>query len=1182
MARSPPLGSEKRVTKMMKAALAVVCMLTIAAAAWGADDLSRWRSGRTLDKTQTLRPVAPAAETTAAGAALLARARGVAERTHEIHALLGPQHVSRLARERLAVQGLGPARRFGSTVDKAIVHVDTLRVLIVRIDFAADRSGDLTSVTTDGGFLLEADPEILFDPPPHDRDYYMAHLAGLSEYYHVQSDGKLRIEGRVLPAGDLDAYTLSDIADYGPGADGGWTIPLLETLVQDMIVAADEGTQADGDVSLADFDDDDPLTYVIFVHAGADWQSDVNRDSPNDIPTFFVSLGEPVALTSVDADSGLPGFLSECSIIPETTSQDDYIGGIAGALYHEFGHALGLPDVYDTSTGLPAVGIWDLMDSGPNLVAAIGIDEDDDGEADRVENVLGILPPSLSAWCRWYLGWLRVDELTGDEREIHLPAVQVELNDYYTWYGDAAYDFSAGYPQAIIAGSSPREFFLLENRWVPLSGADLPDVTGVGFVRDQGTGVLLYMGGDPETPGGTNWRNTGMYDFFLPAGGLLAWHVDQDRIDRGLPGNTINNDGMGLRLLEADGIQDVGVYEAYVLGFFGWDTDPFHAGSGEIAATSDHISVEGRPSTRAWDLSWTGAGIHDISGPFATMTFQGRVTPLHEGSPWALPSFADLPDSVGPRTLDTATITPFTLNGAPVLVAASKRASEGSGDDQQPWLFAWHVDGTPAARSPGGAPAGAAWGNGAAVAGSPVVAKGDGIAEQIVVGTRDGMLTALPPSLTGADWLPIWSFDLGDTLLSGPVPLPFPDGAELACQVADRHFRFISPLGTLIDEVVIGGLSMPPYMPLIDEPLAVRRDDGTPAVFAISTDEWYVFDETGVTSTGSWQGADLDPLAGVQTAFIADEAGHRVIVITESRLLSLPLGGTAAEVVESPDRIHGNVVGDPAVADLDGDGRNDLIVVTDTHIHAFSVDLLPLTGWPVRLLNTFPLASSVKLDGGLVVFDGDADGVNEVWVTTDAGHLVVYDASGDLQDRTPFLWGAGNGGRSGLAVGPAGDVGRVLWLADPGGRKSIGLGKTSVPGRLSAYLPMTETRAGGTSEWLGLGGGMNRTGTVGDPSVVAGAPAEADRDLVVVYPNPWRNDSVHFRFWAGKDGTARVTVLTIEGEVVDSISNAVVARAVNELIWTPSTLASGVYMCRFEIPDADGVRFEIRQLAVER
>ncbi|NBC48338.1 MAG: hypothetical protein GVY22_10165 [Gammaproteobacteria bacterium] len=152
-----------------------------------------------------------------------------------------------------------------------------------------------------------------------------------------------------------------------------------------MIIEADRGTLADGSVRLADFDFDDPNTYIIFAHAGADLQSNLvfqegqEGYSPNDIPTFFVSLGDSarVQLESVDSDSGTQGLITECSVIPETTNQDGLAGSISAALMHEFGHALGLPDLYSTLTGLPTIGYWGIMDSGTNLAAAIGIDEED-------------------------------------------------------------------------------------------------------------------------------------------------------------------------------------------------------------------------------------------------------------------------------------------------------------------------------------------------------------------------------------------------------------------------------------------------------------------------------------------------------------------------------------------------------------------------------------------------------------------------------------------------------------------------------------------------------------------------------------------------------------------------------------------------------------------------------------
>lgn len=185
-------------------------------------------------------------------------------RWQAVHELLGRQQVSAKSQRLLAERGLGAARlAAGAEADKAHDGIDTLRVLFVRIAFDGNRLPGLTTVPAGGGFNLEplANPGPLeVDPPPHGKAYFEAHLQGLSQYYQFMSGRRLHIEGRVLPEGDQDAYQVKDVADYGPGAGGNWTMDGLESLVRDMIVATDEGTQADGSVNLADYDDSDPFT----------------------------------------------------------------------------------------------------------------------------------------------------------------------------------------------------------------------------------------------------------------------------------------------------------------------------------------------------------------------------------------------------------------------------------------------------------------------------------------------------------------------------------------------------------------------------------------------------------------------------------------------------------------------------------------------------------------------------------------------------------------------------------------------------------------------------------------------------------------------------------------------------------------------------------------------------------
>jgi len=1071
-------------------------------------------------------------------------------RNHTIHEMLEGRHVSRLSRERLAAAGLGPTLR--DPVGAAKQAPVTLRVRLVRIGFETDRSGDLTSVTTDGDFQLRppAVDEVI-DPPPHDRSYFEAHLDGLSE--------------------------------------------LLETLVRDIITLTDEQTILDNSLRLADFDDDDDLTYVIFVHAGGDWQSDINMDSPNDIPTFFVTMGEPVPLASIDSETGQTGQLSECSIIPESTTQDGWLGSISGALYHEFGHALGLPDVYDTTTGLPAVGYWDLMDAGPNLVSNIGLYHPTIPDSIEVYSVAGLLPPSLSVWCKWYLGWVETGWLGGADTEVHLPAIQVKRDDYTTYYAGSAadgtpYDFETSYPQALVGGISPREFFLMENRWVPWTSGELPDVTGIGFVRDDDTGVFLYMGGDEVDPDGTGPqepapRNTGMYDYFLPDGGLLVWHVNQARIDEGMPENTINAYGDGLRLLEADGIQDVGVYEAYVLGFYGSYLDPFHA------ETNSELPQEGRPGTRAYDMSWTGLELHGISDSDATMTFDALVSPLAASPPLRIPSAG-----AEPRQLDPASVTPWRLTGAvpdvwtEVLAYASRPVAGAEVPDEPAYLFLTDQAGAAIANPVPDAPDGALLELPAPLAGPPVVAAFGGTGhDHLVYGTQDGGIGCYLNILAAGNLVSTWGpVAVGDTLAYAPAVAHLADGtARLLCCLEAGRLQLVDESGALHGDVFdldaaagtdVGRFAAPPRT--VNQPYGVDR------CLVVTETHWFLLDPETEDGTPLDSGVlDVTPHANgrLHTALWEQD--------TESRLFVFGVDG--AETVRFRSHLppeqgswnpgfDGSLAGEPAVADLDGDGRHDLVLLTPTHLHAVAVNGAALAGFPLELLGQFPLDAETRLDGGVVVFDATGDGRNEVYVTTDAGHLLGFDAAGRLLGRLPLLWG--DVGASALQVGDTADGGRVLWLADTGGRTALGPGPVAAGGRIAGFLPPSADRTSGTSEWLGPLGGPRRSGAVGAPADLGDlSTLAAERDRSFVYPNPARGDAATFRYFSPVAGEARLVIYNLEGEEVDRLAHQGGDATVEEIRWSLDGLASGVYLCRLVAPAADGgATSRVLRLAVER
>lgn len=62
-----------------------------------------------------------------------------------------------------------------------------------------------------------------------------------------------------------------------------------------------------------------------------------------------------------------------------------------GTLAHEYGHDLGLPDLYDTSGGENSTGFWTVMSNGSLLTS---------------EKELSTHPGDLGAWAKLQLGWL--------------------------------------------------------------------------------------------------------------------------------------------------------------------------------------------------------------------------------------------------------------------------------------------------------------------------------------------------------------------------------------------------------------------------------------------------------------------------------------------------------------------------------------------------------------------------------------------------------------------------------------------------------------------------------------------------------------------------------------------------------------------------------------------------------
>jgi M6 family metalloprotease-like protein len=157
-----------------------------------------------------------------------------------------------------------------------------------------------------------------------------------------------------------------------------------------------------------------------------------------------------------------------------------------GVFAHEFGHAFGLPDLYDTDpeNGVSqGIGHWCLMASG-----SWG------GDGQSPER-----PSHMSAWAKAYLGWLQPQPITADRKDLRLSPVQsgrtaalkvpISPTQYYLLEYRTRQGFDAGLPTAGLLVWKVNDTAVTSGLRTNRVNADAQN-KGVGLIEADNTGGL--------------------------------------------------------------------------------------------------------------------------------------------------------------------------------------------------------------------------------------------------------------------------------------------------------------------------------------------------------------------------------------------------------------------------------------------------------------------------------------------------------------------------------------------------------------------------------------------------------------------------------------------------------------------------------------------------------------------
>ena len=1026
--------------------------------------------------------------------------------------------------------------------------LDTIHVLVLRYNFQEEVIDD-PNTTGNGRMNLDPYDEDqllatvghLVDPPPHNANYFSSHMQALSNYYEVVSEGKITLTWEIYPPGLDSVYELPHPMSYYGKCDFNEVVGGLEEYFRDGIRVADTTSP---EIDFSQFES------IFMFHAGSDRQNDIGfPETCSDLFTGFINY---ISDSLLYVDSGNV-VISNALLMPETASQDNRATALNAVIAHEFGHQLGLVDLYSTATFLSQLGDFALMD---NNGFGTGIDF-----GFPVGRTFGAIPLFPTAWSRAYLGFVDVVDFRQGS-DIRLVAAEV---------------VSSGIKVARVP-ISDKEYYLIENR--------LKDIDNIftNVAADTLTGVFLGPAYcticDTNVNGNiTDITRTREYDDLMPGSGVLIYHVDEKvaGLDYNYDGD-INFDDNQLQwahdiygnttdrfitLVEGDGFVNFGGF--YRAGF-GRAEDMYrddrntaftpNSNPRTIDNTGNNTRIAIDNITRVLDTTIAKPKLMD-----SVVTFDVTTEDLVQGFPVrvGLPQF-----QISPIADD------LDGDGVEEIISVSKNLISVITPDGQDFLDVLDPCGCPpyqdssfASIHPGRLNDVPLFVKLTANATTiPVTGRfaDDSSPYKLVVVGQAGRFNIF--ECTDAN-------DNGeaDNVLSQPLPnlgtpIAMTFGGDPLNATGDTLF-ILTDTGYVFRKDSLG------IFPAIlgqftnDEYHGICRAGNGLAVMAGDSIETKIYFVNGtITDSLSLDDyyslgpvfADLD-LDGVKELVAASPDGKVITVHIDDGLLTNNISFAYQRDFQSTFTVN------PIISDVDLDGYPDIVIGGTNNIYAFNYELTVKSSFPIEINKRFP---SDNVLSPLISADIESGGSPELVASTEIGNLYSYGdkltqdfplSGGEQVVGSPLFFNTSTGGKLGYL---GADGWFYLWHVDADS--------------VNNFWPMAGNNPGGTFNF--------ESGKL--PSAKSYAENFPEKSYYN-YPNPVTTGTTTIRYFLGEDANSvELSIYDLSGQEITKLTGPTVGFVDNEVIWDCADITSGLYRCIIKVDFPSGSKTSFTDISIIR